>query len=71
MIKKIKLNSPLDTPTNLKTMPYACPHCGKPSSYNCKYDAYFCKSCDEWLEAKCGNQYCEFCASRPDKPSMV
>jgi hypothetical protein len=36
-----------------------------------KYDAYFCKECDVWIEKQCGDDACEYCPDRPDKPSMV
>ncbi len=36
-----------------------------------KHDAYFCKACDEWIEKKCSDKTCEFCPTRPDKPSEV
>lgn len=40
-------------------------------TYNETFDAYFCKTCDRWLEKNCGDKACEFCASRPDKPSLM
>lgn len=29
------------------------------------WDAYFCTSCMQWLEHKCPDESCEFCADRP------
>lgn len=34
--------------------------------YSKKYDAYFDRETGAWLEKKCGNQKCEFCANRPN-----
>lgn len=48
--------------------------CGHDPIYltrNKKYDAYFCAECDEWIEKKCGDATCDFCPTRPDKPSEV
>lgn len=46
-----------------------CKHCGTKKSYNPVYDAMFCKKCDAWCESKCNDPNCEFCSSRPEKPS--
>lgn len=35
------------------------------------YDAYYCKTCDEWLEPTCGDPLCTTCKNRPDKPSQM
>lgn len=51
-----------------------CPHCNtkkKYSSWDDGYDAYYCDKCDIWLEPKCSNPECEFCSTRPDKPSEM
>lgn len=45
-----------------------CPICNRPKERSEKYDAYFCKYCNIWLEGVCGNRNCEFCASRPRNP---
>ena len=34
-----------------------------------KYDAYYCTKCG-WIESKCGDDECEFCKNRPDKPNL-
>lgn len=50
-----------------------CDVCHRRKSYSGKYDAYFCKSCDEWKEKKmnCGDLACQFCIlERPPKPSQ-
>lgn len=46
-----------------------CPTCGEKIYYSVVYDAYFCISCDKWLEKACRNPRCRFCADRPIKPS--
>ena len=35
--------------------------------YDNKYDAYYHKLTNEWLEEICGHSDCEFCGKRPDK----
>lgn len=45
-----------------------CPICNRPQSRSDKYDAYYCKHCNIWLEPVCGNRNCEFCAARPRNP---
>jgi len=35
------------------------------------FETLFCKTCDEWIDPKCGNPKCEFCKTRPEKPSMM
>lgn len=34
--------------------------------YNAKHDAYYNAETGEWLEKKCDDPECEFCANRPD-----
>lgn len=36
-----------------------------------KYDSYYDKDADVWLEDKCASKTCSFCLNRPDKPSDV
>lgn len=48
-----------------------CPCCGAEKLYSGKYDAYYCKACDVWLEGNCNDPECEFCSSRPEKPSQA
>jgi hypothetical protein len=48
-----------------------CFVCGEPSTHNEKYDAYYCKPCDIWLEFKCMDLGCGFCPDRPEKPSEI
>jgi len=43
--------------------------CGKKKSHSEEYDAYYCKSCNEWLEDKCDDSTCGYCNSRPLTPN--
>lgn len=45
-----------------------CPFCSSPSLYSYDYDAYYCEKCNVWLEAECGDENCEFCRERPERP---
>jgi hypothetical protein len=45
--------------------------CGSERQYNQQYDCYYCELCNEWLEKKCTDPTCEFCTTRPEKPSQV
>ena len=40
----------------------------KVTAYSEQYDAYYCESCNEWLEDICTDRDCEFCKNRPIKP---
>jgi hypothetical protein len=42
--------------------------CEDKKSYSQEYDAYYCKSCDKWLEDKCDDPNCEYCTTRPQTP---
>jgi len=46
----------------------ACPHCGLPATRSEEHDAYYCPACNQWLENKCDDPACEFCAGRPERP---
>jgi len=35
-----------------------------------RYDAYACAHCNIWLEPRCSDPECEFCADRPELPSQ-
>ena len=48
----------------------ACGHEGHEVGYCERHDAYYCATCDAWLESKCADPTCVFCASRPQKPSQ-
>jgi len=54
----------------MKHVPKITHNCPHPRSYSSKYDAYFCEKCDAWIEGRCGDPDCEFCAGRPEKPSL-
>lgn len=45
-----------------------CNKCGSKLNRVALYDAYACKSCNEWRDTKCADSSCELCAERPDKP---
>lgn len=47
-----------------------CPKCSSEKQYNDQYDAYYCELCNQWLEEKCYDVKCEYCAERPEKPSQ-
>jgi hypothetical protein len=42
--------------------------CGSKKKHSDQYDAYYCASCNEWLESKCDDPECEYCPNRPDRP---
>ena len=49
-----------------------CSDCRSEVIRNERYDAYFCETCDEWLEEICSDGCkCGFCKDRPEKPSQV
>ena len=33
-----------------------------------QYDAYYCETCNEWLEDACDDPTCEYCTNRPKLP---
>ncbi len=45
-----------------------CKKCGDKLDYNEKYDSYYCKKCNIWLEDCCSDPKCRFCSKRPKKP---
>ena len=45
-----------------------CEKCDATPRYNEKYDSYYCPQCNEWIESKCGDESCEFCKDRPERP---
>lgn len=38
------------------------------ASHSEEYDAYYCETCNKWLEDKCDDPTCEFCINRPVTP---
>lgn len=48
-----------------------CPYCGSEPEWNERHDAFFCPVCNVWLEPRCFNASCHFCAGRPEKPSQA
>ena len=46
-----------------------CPVCDGAVKLDYEYDAYYCPSCNQWLElAQCGDNDCPFCYPRPARP---
>lgn len=43
----------------------------KMKRYSADYDAYYEDSTDSWLENQCKNPKCDYCANRPELPSMT
>lgn len=46
-----------------------CHVCLTSLAYNDEYDAQFCSVCDEWREEICSDPTCDYCFTRPKKPS--
>ena len=46
-----------------------CKTCGSEIKYSNKFDSFYCELCNKWLEKTCNDPSCEFCSSRPSKPS--
>jgi len=38
------------------------------ASYSEVYDAYYCETCNEWLDSACDDPTCEYCINRPLTP---
>lgn len=36
--------------------------------YSEQYDAYYCETCNTWLESACDDPTCEYCVKRPLTP---
>lgn len=47
-----------------------CLDCNSKKLYSEGYDTYYCKPCNKWLEEKCSDVYCEYCARRPLTPDV-
>ena len=47
---------------------FFCDHCGSVRVYYDKHDAYFCPSCNIWLEGRCSDPDCNYCSGRPRTP---
>jgi len=45
--------------------------CGRIFDYSQGYDAEFCRACDRWWAKACSDPRCEFCATRPARPSLA
>ena len=55
---------------DLKVEGRRCSGCSSEVQYSNRYDSYFCELCNQWLEQSCTDPNCEFCSSRPKKPSQ-
>ena len=40
----------------------------KDIAYSKKYDAYYNKATNEWIDPRCCDRSCEYCANRPERP---
>ncbi len=58
-----------DQIVRLEVLQNHCVVCLSSLSYNKAYDAHYCKVCDEWREEACDDEACDYCSTRPDKPS--
>lgn len=47
-----------------------CPSCLRNAVRNDLHDSYACKTCDRWTEPKCTHPKCQFCKTRPGRPSL-
>ena len=65
-MKKRKINDMMS-----KDIMAVCDDCNGEREYSIRFDAYYCKLCDKWLEIMCGDPNCAFCTERPLFPSMV
>jgi uncharacterized CHY-type Zn-finger protein len=45
-----------------------CVKCEELLSFSARYDATFCKVCNEWREKACNAPDCESCLNRPLRP---
>ena len=45
-----------------------CGKCRKKASFDRAFAAYYCPSCNLWLEPKCPDANCFMCKARPEKP---
>lgn len=45
-----------------------CKSCDKNLYFFRLYDSHICANCNKWESDKCGEDDCDFCAIRPDKP---
>lgn len=48
-----------------------CELCGKLGDRSARWDSYACVACDVWIEKSCDNPVCNYCTSRPNRPSQV
>lgn len=46
-----------------------CHICLEALSYHHTHDAEYCASCDEWRGMACDDPACNYCITRPERPS--
>lgn len=46
-----------------------CETCGEYHIFLFEFDAICCPVCNIWIDEKCGDPQCYFCAARPDTPA--
>lgn len=46
-----------------------CLFCRCEKSYDETFDAYYCSSCNRWLEDICSDPECDYCRYRPETPN--
>lgn len=44
-------------------------NCEENKTYSKEYDAYYCQTCNEWLEDTCTDRDCYYCINRPSRPN--
>lgn len=54
---------------NASELENRCHVCLEPLAYHDEFDAQYCTACDEWREDLCSDPACEYCFTRPKKPS--
>lgn len=59
-----------ETMIEFEEMANHCVCCMEPLLYNEEYDSVFCRECDAWREAACSDPLCEYCGTRPARPSL-
>ena len=66
---KVKFDSDENRIRFRKQYPLIC-GCLNIGEYSERYDACYCSDCNVWLDCKCGDPGCEFCADRPEVPNQ-
>ena len=48
-----------------------CKDCNEKKLYSDEFDAYYCETCNKWLESTCSDPNCEYCVRRPQTPENL